>query len=166
MMDKKRAVYQGTFDPFTGGHLSVLRVARALFDEVVVLLLVNPAKQPLFSLPERLEMVRRAVADLPGVTADSAEGLLVEYMRPRGITFCVRGVRNAQDAAYELKNHSLSQALYPPLQTLLLPCAPQWQAVSSSAVKAACALGRLPRAWVPQAVARKLQEKYPELILF
>ena len=165
-MDPKRAVYQGTFDPFTSGHLSVLRAARALFDEVVVLLLVNPAKQPLFSLPERVELVRQAVADLPGVTVDSSSGLLVEYMRSRGITFCVRGVRNAQDAAYELRNHSLSQALYPPLQTLLLPCDSRWQAVSSSAVKAACVSGRLPRAWVPEAVARKLQEKYPKLILF
>lgn len=165
-MHSKKAVYQGTFDPFTSGHLSVLRSALALFDEVTVLLLVNPAKQPLFSLAERVELARQSVADLPGVTVDSFAGLLVEYMRPRGMTFCVRGVRNAQDAAYELKNHSLSQALYPPLQTLLLPCAPQWQAVSSSAVKAACACGRLPRAWVPPAVTRKLQEKYPKLILF
>ncbi len=165
-MNKKRAVYQGTFDPFTNGHLSVLHQARALFEEVVVLLLVNPAKQPLFSLSERIEMVRQTVADLPGVMVDSSAGLLVEYMRPRGITFCVRGVRDGQDAAYELKNHTLSQSLYPPLQTLLLPCSAQWRQVSSSAVKAACAAGRLPKEWVPKPVACKLLEKYPKFILF
>lgn len=165
-MSKRTAVYQGTFDPFTSGHLSVVRTALSVFDEVVVLLLVNPGKTPLFSVEERKEMIRGAVADSPNVRVESYDGLLADYMRLHGLTCCVRGVRNAADAAYELENHSLSRAFYPALQTLLLPCAPQWQSLSSSAVKAACACGRLPLGWVPSSIQQKLKEKYPNLVFF
>lgn len=165
-MSKRTAVYQGTFDPFTNGHLSVVRAALSAFDEVVVLLLVNPAKTPLFSVEERKEMIRSAAADFPNVRVESYDGLLADYMHLHGLTCCVRGVRNAADAAYELENHSLSRVFYPLLQTLLLPCDAQWQNLSSSSVKAACACGRVPSAWVPPSVQQKLKEKYPNLVFF
>lgn len=165
MSRPRAAVYQGTFDPFTQGHLSVLKSALSLFDEVVVLLLVNPAKKPLFSVAERREMISASVQGLKGVRVDADEGLLVDYMQKHGLQVCVRGVRNGQDAAYELQNHRLSQNLYPALQTLLLPCEPAFHALSSSAVKTACAGGSLSMNWVPAAVAEKLKEKYPGLVL-
>ncbi len=165
MSRPRAAVYQGTFDPFTEGHLSVLKAALSLFDEVVVLLLVNPAKKPLFSVQERREMISASVRGLRGVSVDSDEGLLADYMRRHGLQVCLRGVRNERDAAYELENHRLSQGLYPALQTILLPCDPAFHALSSSAVKAACAGGSLPADWVPAAVAKKLKEKYPGLLL-
>ncbi|HJD19553.1 MAG TPA: pantetheine-phosphate adenylyltransferase [Candidatus Avelusimicrobium excrementipullorum] len=167
-MKPKTAVYQGTFDPFTCGHLSVLKSARKLFDEVVVLLLVNPTKTPLFSVAERAEMINAAAeeANLACVRVDSYEGLLADYMHAQGLTCCVRGVRNGRDAEFELENHRLSRVFYPQLQTILLPCDPAWQDVSSSALKAACVCGRVPAQWVPQAVQRKLKEKYPSVVFF
>ncbi|MBR3632180.1 MAG: pantetheine-phosphate adenylyltransferase [Elusimicrobiaceae bacterium] len=153
-------IYQGTFDPLTGGHLNIIKKALDLFGQVRVLLLVNPDKQPLFSVQERKGMIAAATADLPGVSIDSDSGLLVDYMRRHGVSVCVRGVRNAEDCAYELHNHALSRQLYPDIETLLLPCDPQWHEVSSSAVKAACAEGHLPSEWVPPVVLAALKKKF------
>ena len=153
-------IFQGTFDPFTNGHLEVVKQARALFGAVRILLLVNPDKTPLFSVEERKEMIAEAVAGSPQVSVDSYGGLLVDYMRARDLTVCVRGVRNAEDAAYELHNAHLSGALYPALHTFYLPCPAALKEVSSSAVKTACQTGRLPDGWVPPAVQKKLAEKF------
>ncbi len=154
-------IYQGTFDPLTNGHLDIIKKALGLFGQVRVLLLVNPDKQPLFSVQERKDMIAAATADLPGVSIDSDTGLLVDYMRAHRAPVCVRGVRNAQDCAYELHNHALSHQLYPDMETILLPADPMWQEVSSSAVKAACARGQLPPAWVPAGVWQALEKKFP-----
>ena len=156
-------IFQGTFDPFTSGHLEIVKQARALFGQVRVLILVNPDKTPLFSVEERKKMITEAVADLSGVSVDSDEGLLVDYMRVRGLTTCVRGVRNRADAAYELHNAHLSQALYADLCTLFFPCSAQSREISSSAVKAACQAGTLPVDWVPAAVRTYLARKFPLL---
>ncbi len=164
-MSKKIAVYQGTFDPFTNGHLSVVKDALSIFDEVVVLLLVNPSKIPLFSVEERKQMISDAVCTLGSVRVDAYQGLLADYMKQQNITCCVRGIRNERDYAYELENHQLSKTFYPALQTLFLPCQPQYNSISSSAVKTACVCGKLPAAWVPSAVAKKLLSKYPQATL-
>jgi len=153
-------IFQGTFDPFTNGHLEIVKQARALFGEVRILLLINPAKTPLFSIEERKEMIAAAVADMPDVSVDSFEGLLVDYMRARDLTVCVRGVRNASDAAYELHNAHLSQALYPALHTFLLPCLSSYLPISSSAVKEACQAGHMPEQWVPAVVKTYLSKKF------
>ena len=165
---KRTAVYQGTFDPFTSGHLSVVRTALTLFDEVIVLLLISPAKTPLFSVEERLDLIKNTLQEtgLQGVCVEAYEGLLADYMRQHAIICCVRGVRNERDTEYELENHRLSRVFYPELQTVLLPCELSCQDVSSSAVKAACAAGRLPAKWVPQAVAQALKKKFPSVVIF
>lgn len=167
-MKKRIAVFQGTFDPFTSGHLSILKSALSIFDGVRVLLLVNPAKKPLFSILEREEMIRASVeeAGLRDVEVDNYEGLLAHYMQEHGLQCCVRGLRGARDAEFELENHRLSRVFYPSLQTVLLPCEPPWADVSSSALKTACACGRVPAAWAPQAVRLKLKEKYPAVVFF
>ena len=153
-------IFQGTFDPFTNGHLEIVEKAHVLFGAVRVLLLVNPDKVPLFSIEERKHMIRTAVANIPNVSVDSYEGLLVDYMRANDLTTCVRGVRNATDAAYELHNAHLSQAIFPPLNTLFLPCSIASMQISSSAVKKACQTGSLPSRWVPPIVQEKLTEKF------
>ena len=158
-------VYQGTFDPFTQGHLAVLKEALHRFSAVRILLLVNPEKKPLFSVQERKEMIAAATAGLKGISIDSDTGLLVDYMRKHGVSVCVRGVRNEQDRIYELYNHQLSQALYPSLQTILLPCAVAWKEVSSSAVKKACEEGMLPTQWVSPKIVSFLKQKFPHLTL-
>lgn len=160
-----KVIFQGTFDPFTSGHLEVVKHALSVFEEVRVLLLINPDKTPLFSLEERTEMIRQSVAPWPQVSVDSYDGLLVDYMRQHGYRACVRGVRNAQDALYELNNHHLSQQIEPGLYTFFLPCDNTYAAVSSSTVKEACAAGQLPAAWVPEPVLAYLKKKFPSLPL-
>ena len=163
-MAKQTVIFQGTFDPFTNGHLAVVKQALQLFGQVRILLLVNPDKTPLFLLDERKELIQAATADLPGVSVDSFDGLLVDYMRAHHLTVCVRGVRSAEDAAYEMHNDHLSQALYPALYTLLIACPGAYQAVSSSAVKAACMQGNLPAGWVPEVVEQALKQKFPHIL--
>ncbi len=158
-MTQNPVIFQGTFDPFTCGHLAVLTQALAVFGQVRVLLLINPDKKPLFSVDEREKLIREITADFPGVSVDHFDGLLVDYMRARGLTVCVRGVRNQTDAAYELRNHQLSSALYPSLKTFLFACRPEWSAVSSSQVKEMYQQGCLPAAWAPETVRRALSKK-------
>ena len=160
MKTEKIIIFQGTFDPFTNGHLAILKTALSLFGQVRVLLLINPDKKPLFSVQERIDMIRAATADLPGVSVDSFGGLLVDYMRTHHLTVCVRGVRNEADAAYELQNAHLSQALYSNLHTLFIACPAEFALISSSAVKTACAQGALPVNWVPRAVQTELHKKF------
>ena len=107
------AVYAGTFDPITRGHLSVIERAAPLFDQLIVLCAVNPEKVPLFTLAERLEMITEATCHLPNVRCDASEGWVVEYARRRGAQVLVRGVRGATDADAEtaLANANLALAL-------------------------------------------------------
>ena len=153
-------VFQGTFDPFTNGHLAVVKTALALFGQVRILLLINPDKTPLFSVEERIKMIRAATADLPGVSVDSFDGLLADYMRAHQLCVCVRGVRSEQDAAYELHNAHLSQALYPSLYTLLIACPDAFLHISSSALKTLCAQKEIPTGWVPLAVEKQITKKF------
>ena len=158
-------VYQGTFDPFTQGHLAVVKSARQLFDRVVVLLLVNPGKKPLFSVQDRQKKKKKTLelAQIDGVSVDHSDGLLADYMQKHGLSVCVRGIRNGRDCEFELENHRLSRHFFAGLQTVFLPCDPQLADISSSAVKAACGYGKLPKTWVPQNVADELKKKYPNL---
>ena len=167
-MNQQTVVCQGTFDPITNGHLAIVKNARRLFERVVVLLLVNPAKKPLFCVEERKALIEEALKreNIQNLTVYYDDGLLADYMQKKGLTVCVRGVRNGRDCEFELENHRLSRAFFPSLQTVLLPCEPTWADVSSSAVKAACAAGRLPAAWVPANVAEALKKKYPALQIF
>lgn len=165
-MNDTPVIFQGTFDPFTNGHLAVVKEALALFGAVRILLLVNPDKTPLFSVEERKQMIIQATAGLSGVSVDSFGGWLVDYMREHHLDACVRGVRDEADAAYELYNHHLSCQMYPELNSFLLPCPQNLQGISSSAVKAACEQGHLPAGWVPQPVQQKLQEKYGAIKVF
>ena len=159
-MIAKPVIFQGTFDPFTSGHLAVVKTALELFGEVRILLLVNPDKTPLFSVTERKEIIETVTAELKEVSVDSCEGLLVDYMRARGLNTCVRGVRHSIDAAYEMQNHQLSSSLYPPLQTILISSPAALQQISSSQVKKDYQNGCLAANNVAPQVFTFLQKKF------
>ncbi|SUE13567.1 phosphopantetheine adenylyltransferase [Rhodococcus gordoniae] len=135
-----RAVCPGSFDPVTNGHLDVIGRVSAQFDEVVVTVTINPNKQGMFTIDERLEMLTEATAHLPNVTIDAWQGLLVDYARERGITAIVKGLRGANDFDYELQmaqmNHKLTG-----VDTLFVATNPVYSYLSSSLVKEVATYG-------------------------
>ena len=153
------AVYAGTFDPFTTGHLFVVRRAAALFQHVIILVADNPAKTPLFTAAERLAMIRDATKRLPNVGADSTSGLVVEYAREVGATALVRGIRDAADAVSESVLAELNWSLAPEIATLLLPAPPDIRGVSSTAAKVRASHGEALDPLLAPDIARQLRER-------
>lgn len=132
---KKIAVFAGSFDPFTVGHLDVVKRAAALFDELYVLLAVNASKKYYFDEATRAEMVRKAVAGLSNVKVESFDGLTVDFMKRVGANFLVRGIRGAADVEYEQTVAWNNQVLYPECETVFLSSAPEHLMVSSTVVR-------------------------------
>ena len=120
----RRAVCPGSFDPVTNGHVDVINRAAGLYDELVVAVLVNPGKAGLFSVDERMELLRDAVAHLPNVVVDSFQGLLVDYCRTHDIPVIVKGLRAVSDFEYELQMAQMNRELAA-VETLFVPTAPQ-----------------------------------------
>ena len=154
----RRAVCPGSFDPVTNGHVDVINRAAALYDELVVAVLVNPGKAGLFTVDERMELLRDAVADLPNVTVDSFQGLLVDYCRDRGIPVIVKGLRAVSDFEYELQMAQMNRELAG-IETLFVPTAPQVGHLSSSLVKQIAQFGGDVSSLVPKAVLERLLAK-------
>lgn len=154
------AVYPGSFDPFTNGHLDVLDRALKVFDRVIVAVLANPAKKPLFSASERVEMIRAVLERRERVEVDSFEGLTVEYARKRGATTLVRGLRAYSDFDAELQLALMNRKLAPDVQTIFLMSSFAHIFVASSTIKEIAGYGRDVGAFVPPVVAEKLKEKF------
>lgn len=154
------AVYPGSFDPITAGHLAIIRRAARLFDHVRVLVAVNPDKRGLFDLDERLALVRAVIAPFPQVSVDRTEGYVVEYARAIGATCLIRGVRGAEDADAETRLARLNEALAPELPTLLIPAEAAWVGVSSSDLKARARAGESLDAICPPIVAARLRARF------
>jgi pantetheine-phosphate adenylyltransferase len=153
------AVYAGSFDPVTAGHLSVVRQAARLFGHVVVVVAVNPNKNSLLSADERMALVREAVRLHPNVTVARTEGLIVDFAREIGASVLLRGVRGATDAQFETELAQNNRALAPELSTLFLPAEAHLAEVSSSGLKERVARGEDVSAFCPPAVAAKLRER-------
>ena len=151
----RRAVCPGSFDPVTNGHVDVISRAAALYDELVVAVLVNPGKAELFSVDERMGLLRDAVAELPNVTVDSFQGLLVDYCRHHGIPVIVKGLRAVGDFEYELQMAQMNRELAG-IETLFVPTAPQVGHLSSSLVKQIATFGGDVSSLVPKAVLDRL----------
>jgi pantetheine-phosphate adenylyltransferase len=132
---QKIAVFAGSFDPFTLGHLDIVRRAASLFDELYVLLAVNASKKYYFDEATRAEMVRRAVAPFPNVKVDCYDGLTVDFAKRVGAKFLVRGIRGAADVEYEQTVAWNNKILYPECETVFLSSAPEHLMVSSSVVR-------------------------------
>ena len=157
----KRAIYPGSFDPATFGHLDVIRRASAMFDELIVSVLNNKAKTPLFSVEERVNILKEATKDLTNVTVESFSGLLIQYAEEKNVHIAVRGLRAITDFEYELQiaqtNRLLSKGK---LDTIFLTTSLEYAYLSSSSVKEIASFGGDISQCVPDFVAKKIYEKY------
>lgn len=154
------AVYPGTFDPITNGHVDIVRRALALFGRVVVALADNVRKQPLFSVAERAAMIRTSVGEDPRVEVDSFDGLLVDYCRRRGARVVVRGLRALADFEYEFQAAHMNRHLASDVETVFLMTSDESFYVSSSLVKEVASMGGKIDAIAPPAVVKALKQKF------
>jgi pantetheine-phosphate adenylyltransferase len=158
------AIYPGSFDPITNGHVSIIKAGLVVFDKLIVAVLNNPKKSSLFSVQERIDMIRDAVGtDGEGpegrVEFDSFEGLLVDYCRKKNAPVVLRGLRAVADFEYELQMANMNRHLYVGMETVFLMANDAYFYVSSNIVKEAASLGGDVSALVPASVNRKLKEK-------
>ncbi len=154
----RRAIYPGSFDPLTHGHLDLIERAARIFDELIVAVLINPAKTPLFTAQERVEMIREVVRS-PEVRVDTFEGLLVEYARRVGAQVIIRGIRAISDYEYEFQMALMNRRLDPTIETIFMMPAEPYTYLSSRLVKEVCALGGDISGLVPPLVEQKMKEK-------
>jgi pantetheine-phosphate adenylyltransferase len=157
-MPEHTALYAGSFDPITNGHLDVVRRVAPLFGELVVAVGINRRKPAAFSLEDRLQMLREATACAPNVRVDSFEGLLAEYAESIGAKVIVRGLRAVSDFEYETQQVLMNRRLSPGIETLFLLTNSQYSFLSSSLVKEVALLGGSVHGLVPEAVERRLLE--------
>jgi pantetheine-phosphate adenylyltransferase len=153
------AVYPGTFDPITNGHVDILRRSLKIFDRVVVALADNVRKTPLFSLVERRSMITEALDREPRVEVDAFQGLLADYCRRRGATVVIRGLRALADFEYEFQSAHMNRRLAPDVETMFLMTAEENFYVSSSLVKEVALMGGDVSRMVPPGVAAALAQK-------
>jgi pantetheine-phosphate adenylyltransferase len=152
------ALCPGTFDPVTNGHLDIVERAARLFDRVVVAVVENPSKEPMFSLEERRQMLKESLSHLENVEVDSFSGLLVDYARDRGVRLVVKGIRAISDFDYELQMAQMNTRLAE-VETCFIPTSPTWSYLSSSLVKEVARLGGDVRGLVPDHVLERLEER-------
>ncbi len=157
----KRAVYPGSFDPVTYGHLDIIKRASRFFDELIVSVLNNKEKTPLFSVEERVNILREATKEIPNVKVDCFSGLLINYAAENDLHIAVRGLRAITDFEYELQiaqtNRKLSQGQ---LDTMFLTTSLEYAYLSSSSVKEIASFGGDISQCVPEFVEKLIQEKY------
>lgn len=156
---EKIAVYPGSFDPITCGHLDVIRRSAKIFDKVYVSILENSQKTPLFSIKERMELIRRSTKDIKNIEITSFSGLLVSYMHQLGATVIVKGLRAVSDFEYEFQMALTNSKLNADIETLFMMTSSQYSYLSSSIVKEVATLGGSIQDLVPECVERDIYEK-------
>lgn len=155
------AIYPGTFDPITNGHLDVLHRAMAMFDRIIILVARNASKQPMFSEEERLGMIRETITPYPMVTTESFYGLTVEYARKYNATAIIRGLRAVSDFEYEFQIALMNRKLAPEVATVFLMPNEKYTYLNSTIIREVARYGRDVSEFVPEPVARLLQIKFP-----
>ncbi|MFK7985157.1 MAG: pantetheine-phosphate adenylyltransferase [Sandaracinaceae bacterium] len=153
------AIYPGSFDPITNGHVSILRSGLVCFDKVVVAVLRNPKKSSLFTVEERVEMIRAEFAGEDNIEVDSFDGLLVDYCRKLGVRVVLRGLRAVADFEYELQMANMNRHLNEEVETVFIMANDAYFYVSSNIVKEAARLGGDVSRLVPPSVAARLTDK-------
>ncbi|MBO5303573.1 MAG: pantetheine-phosphate adenylyltransferase [Lachnospiraceae bacterium] len=156
----KKAIYPGSFDPVTFGHQDMIIRSAAIVDELIVGVLNNSAKNSLFSVDERVSMLKELTKDIPNVTVDSFDGLLVDYMRERGATLIVRGLRAVTDFEYELQIAQTNHVENPAVETIFLTTNLQYSYLSSSVVREFAAYGGDISKFVPPQFIDRIYAKY------
>jgi pantetheine-phosphate adenylyltransferase len=152
------AVCPGSFDPVTLGHVDIFERAAAQFDQVVVAVLVNPAKQGMFGVDERIAMIDECTAHLPNLRAEAGEGLVVDFVRARGLTAIIKGLRTGTDFEYELQMAQMNKHIAG-VDTFFVATTPQYSYVSSSLAKEVASLGGNVSDLLPESVNRRLRDK-------
>jgi pantetheine-phosphate adenylyltransferase len=159
----KRAIYPGSFDPITNGHISILRRGLEIFEEVIIAVAKNPDKKGLFTLKERLDMLQEVVGHMKGVKVDSFDGLLVDYVVNQDSNVILRGLRALSDFEYEFQLALMNRKLNRRVQSIFLMTDYKWFYVSSTIIKEAASLGGDLNGLVPLVVRDRLAQKYPAL---
>jgi pantetheine-phosphate adenylyltransferase len=153
------AIYPGTFDPVTNGHLDIITRGGRLFDQILVAILKNPEKEPLFPLQERLEILKAVVGKLPNARVEAFDGLLVDYARARGAQAIVRGLRALSDFEFEYQMALMNHRLGPDIETVYMMPSEAYSYVSSRLVKEVARLGGDVSGLVPREVAERLRAR-------
>jgi len=156
----KIAIYPGSFDPITYGHIDIIERALEIFDKVIVAIAENAEKRPLFSVEERLQMVKTIFKDTPNVIVDSFKGLLVDYVAKTNAKVSLRGLRATSDFEYEFHMASMNRSLNTHLDTLFMMTSKDYFFVSSRTIKEVAKLGGGVEGLVPDLVVRRLKEKF------
>jgi pantetheine-phosphate adenylyltransferase len=159
IMVQNLVIYPGSFDPITNGHLDLIERGRRLFDRLEVAILTNIEKDPLFTIQERVEMLREVTGGMPNVSVDTFSGLLVDYAKRKKAKAILRGIRAFSDYEYELQMALMNRKLEPTVETVFLMPAESYTYVSSRLVKEVLLLGGSVKNLVPAAVERRLQQK-------
>lgn len=155
----KTAVYPGSFDPITYGHIDIVERASRLFDNVIVAVLNNPLKVPLFNTEERINMIRQATNGMKNVEVDSFSGLLIHYVDQRGANTVIKGLRAVSDFEYELQMALMNRKLNKNVETVFMMTSSKYSFLSSSLVKEVARLGGCVNELVPEYVVKRLLEK-------
>ena len=158
------AVYPGSFDPLTNGHVDIIMRGARLFDRIIVAILLNAEKAPLFTMEERVEIVRTVFKDQPNVEVDTFDGLLVDYVERRNANVIVRGLRAVSDFEFEFQMALMNRRLKPAVETVFMMPAEQYTYLSSRLIKEVFRLGGEVRGLVPAPVEAWMRKKHQELV--
>ena len=153
------AIYPGTFDPLTNGHVDIITRGARLFDRIIVAVLVNAEKSPLFTMTERVEIARSVFTLLPNVEVDTFDGLLVDYVERRGAQVIVRGLRAVSDFEFEFQMALMNRRLNDKIETVFMMPAEQYSYISSRLIKEVFSLGGRVHGLVPDTVEQRLRDK-------
>src|SRR5687768_16250179 len=156
------AIYPGSFDPLTNGHVDIITRGARLFDRIVVAVLINAEKSPLFTIEERLDIARAVFKDMPNVEVDTFDGLLVDYVERRNAQVIVRGLRAVSDFEFEFQMALMNQRLNGRIETIFMMPAEQYTYISSRLIKEVFSLGGRVHGLVPEVVEQRLRDKSPE----
>ncbi len=157
---KNTAVYPGTFDPVTNGHLDIIKRASFMFDNVIVAVLINQSKKPIFSVQERIEHLKECTKDIKNVQVTSFEGLLVDFMRANDAKVAIRGLRAVSDFEYEFQLAHTNRALYNEMETVFLMPSAKYTYLTSSMVREAYSLGGKLKDVMPAMAEEALIKKF------
>lgn len=164
MNEPRRALYSGSFDPITNGHLDIIRRGLRLFDEVVVAIGVHPGKKPLFTFDERVALIGEALGgEMPGLKVIAFKGLAVDAARANGAAVLLRGLRSGSDLDYEMEMAGMNGAMAADIDTLFLPASPPVRPITATLVRQIAGLGGDVSAFVPANVVAALKAKFPEV---